>query len=83
MIDLQSLVRDWFNKSPHTRSWLLDNTQFVARGPHAQKGYIFIDHDSIEYMCWSQYGGSGRNMFKAADPKFFENLDRLLIETLL
>lgn len=86
MLDLQSLVRDWFNKSPHTKWWLLDNTQFIARGPRSQKGYIFIEHDGIDSLRWHQYNDDqqvSRYTLKAADPQFFDKLDKLLTDILL
>lgn len=82
MADLQDLIKIWFHNSPHIKTWVLDHTQFVAKGPHSQKGYIFIMHDGVEHMRYHQYGG-GHHLFKAADPEFFNNLDKVLKETLL
>lgn len=38
MADLQDLIKIWFHDSPHTISWVLDHTQFVAKNHRAQKG---------------------------------------------
>ena len=92
-MDLQDIIKVWFYKTSHTKHWLLDGMQFIAKEPRTQKGYIFINHDHVEFMGWNQYNaklsmmgiidGIPRAFLKAADPNFFNDLDKLLTDSLL